>query len=204
MEVDAVLEIGGDACSLVETGAHVPGAIRHPELPTTAVVGAGLPIGVPSTFVLRRLDSSDTTPVASVDVEVPPWEVFGITVAPGRYEASVLVDGVVLASEELDLERGEDVVVNLKVLPGDVPRACGEIDAGDCEAAIAEAYADGLFTQQGEVVISVAVRPSQYMSCGHPPVTPAFDVTFLLANPSGDIEVTVGRSEDGRLFACGY
>lgn len=205
MEVDAVLEIGGDACSLVETGTHMPGAMQHPELPTTAVVGAVLPIGVPSTLVVRQLDSIDTTPVASVDVEVPPWEVVGIKVEPGRYEVSVLVDSIVLASEELDLERGEDVVVNLRVLPGDVPRACGDIDARDCEAAIAEAYADGLFTQPGEVVVSVSVRPSTYMSCSYPPnVTPAFDVTFVLGNPAGDIEVTVGRTDGGKLIACSY
>jgi hypothetical protein len=178
MEADALLDIEPDRCSVVTTDTHAPGAILHPELPHTASVGAFLPFGVPSVFVVRSLDTPGATPAAEVAVDDPPWEAEQVVVQPGRYEVSVLVDGVVLASDELDLERGEDRIVFLRVLPPDVPRDCGGLPEATCEPAITAAYAHGLFLQGDTTVSAVSVRTSEVMSCDML-ITPEFDVINL-------------------------
>lgn len=203
METDVVLALASDACAVSTTDTHPAGSIRHPELPTTASVGAFLPFGLPSAFVVRPVDAPAATPAAQEAVDGPPWEVEPIVVQPGRYEVSVLLDGVVLAREELDLERGESTFVNLRVLPAGLPRDCGEVAAAPCQSAIAEAYAWGLFLEGDTTVSAVGVRPTTYTGC-NAPFTPEYTVTFVLANPKVEIAVTVGRGPDGHLGVCSY
>jgi hypothetical protein len=203
VETDVLFDFGVESCSISTTATHAPGSVAHRELPTTASVGAFLPFGVPSVFVVRSLDDPGAAPIAEVAVMGPPWEAAQVVVEPGRYELSVRIDGVTLAHDELDLERGEDRIVNLRVLPPDVPRDCGETAATLCEEAITAGYGRGLFLDGTTIVTSVTVRPTKYASCDGQ-VAPEFDVRFGLAKPAGESEVTVGRLPDGRLSACTY
>jgi hypothetical protein len=207
METDVTLDFGQDQagdemCRLFTRATHPTGSIVHPELPLTASVGAILPIGVPSVFVVRSLDSPEAPPIAEVSVNESPWEAAQVVVQPGRYEVSVIVDGVVLGTQVIDLERGEDRVAILKILPPDVPRDCGEFAPDVCEAAIAEGYAWGLFTDGNSKVVAVSVRASEYPSCMGD-LDPEWNVLFVL-EPEGEIEVVVGVYPDGRLDACTY
>jgi hypothetical protein len=203
METDALLDFGAEACSISTTDTHPAGSVKHRELPTTASVGALLPFGVPSVFLVRSLDTPGAAPAAEVAVDEAPWEAAQVVVQPGRYEVSVLVDDAVLARDVLDLERGEDRIVNLRVLPPSIPRDCGDTEIARCELAITAGYAGGLSIEGNTIASAVRVRPTRYRVCDMV-LTPEFDVTFTLANPAGEIEVTVGSYPDGRLGACTY
>ena len=204
-ESDVVMDMGSDPrCRLWTTEWHPTGSIQHPELPLTAHVSAELPFGVASVFVLQSLDHPDAPPTATINVDAPPWEVGPIEITPGRYELSVLVDGVVLGSRREDLVRGSDWVFSLRILPRDVPRDCGDTPKATCERVINAGYMGGLFPNSREVVTAVSVRPSQYMSCMAGVESPLYDVVFELANPKGKTTATVGRYENGRYTACTY
>ena len=210
METDVLLDFGlGDSgeevCEVFARQTHPTGSIRHPELPPTAAVGAFLPFGMESVFVVRSLDAApDAPPIAEVTVKDPPYEAAQITVQPGRYETSVLVDGVVIARDTVDLERGEDRLMLLRVLPPDVPRDCGETPKATCERVVNAGYMWGLFPGGREIVTSVSVRPSQSMSCMAGVESPLYDLVFEVANPKGDLTATVGRYANGNYTACTY
>ena len=207
MESDAVMDIGAQParCSLRTTETHPTGSIEHPDLPLTAHVGAFMPFGVPSVFVLQSLDNPDAPPTATIPVDRAPWEVMQVEVTPGLYQLSVLVDGEVLGSLREDIVRGSDWIFPLRILPRDVPRDCGEIPAAQCERAITAAYDGGLFLQGDTRVTAVSVRPTIYgaTACDSG-IVPEFDLTFQLANPKGESGVTVGTPPNGRLTACTY
>lgn len=206
VETDVLLRFGSqpERCELFTTETHPPGSIDHPELPLTAAVGAYLPFGLSSVFVVRSLDDPEAPPVAEVTVDDPPYEAAQIVVQPGRYQVSVVVDGAVLAEDTVELERGENRIMLLRVLPPDVPRDCGNTPAATCERVIQAGYAWGLFPGGREYVTAVRVRPSEVSSCMHPIEGPLFDVTVELANPKGDSAATVGRLPNGRYDACSY
>lgn len=209
VETDVLLDFalgdaGHEVCEVFTTETHPPGSIAHPELPLTAAVGAFLPFGMESVFVVRSLDDPDSPPIAEITVSDPPYEAAQIVVEPGRYETSVLVDGVVIARDTVDLERGEDRIMFLRVLPPDVPRDCGDTPETICELVVNAGYMWGLFPGGREVVTAVSVRPSQYMSCMQGIESPLYDLVFEVANPKGDLEATVGRYENGRYTACTY
>ena len=209
METDVLLDFGlgddgNEVCELFSKETHPLGSIRHPELPLTAAVGAFLPFGLESRFVVRSLDDPDAAPIAEITVNAPPYEAAQVTVQPGRYETSVIVDGVVIARDTIDLERGEDRIMVLRVLPPDVPRDCGETPKATCERVINAGYMWGLFPGGREVVTAVSVRPSQYMSCMQGVESPLYDVVFKVANPKGELDATVGRYANGRYTACTY
>jgi hypothetical protein len=207
LETDVVMKIGSqpERCSLRTTETHPAGSIEHPELPLTAHVGAFLPFGVPSVFLLQGLDNPEAPPTARIEVDKAPWEVGQIEVIPGLYELSVLVDGEVLGSRREDIVRGSDWIFPLRILPRDVPRDCGETAAALCERAITAAYDGGLFLQGDTRVAAVSVRPTIYggTACDSG-IVPEFDLVFQLANPKGESGVTVGTPPNGRLTACTY
>lgn len=205
-ESDVVMDLGSDPrCRLLTTETHPLGSIQHPDLPLTAQVGADLPFGVPSVFVLQSLDMPDAPPAARVSVDKAPWEIGRIEIEPGNYELSVLVRGVVLGSVREDLVRGSDWIFNLRFLPRNVTRDCGDIVKATCERVAGAAYAWGLFpSDQGQYVTVVRVRPSAVVSCMAPIQAPLYDVTFEMANPRGAAEATVGRLPNGRYDACSY
>lgn len=209
METDVLLDFGqGDSgegvCELFTRETHPTGSIQHPELPLTSAVGAFLPFGMESVFVVRSLDAPEAAPIAEVTVDDPPYEAEQITVQPGRYETSVLIDGVVIARMTVDLERGEDRWMPLRVLPPDVPRDCGETPEAICRRVINAGYMWGLFPGGREYVTAATVRPSDVMSCGHSIESPLYSVVYQMANPSGESDATVGRYPDGRYTACSY
>jgi hypothetical protein len=209
MELDVLLDFGLDdtgeeVCELFPRATHPIGSIKHPELPLTSAVGAFLPFGMESVFVVRSLDNPDAPPMAEVTVNDPPYEAEQLTVPPGRYETSVLVDGVVIATDTIDLERGEDRIMLLRVLPPDVPRDCGDTPQAICERVVNAGYMWGLFPGGREVVTAVTVRPSQVMSCMAGVQSPLYDLVFEVAKPKGELTATVGRYEDGRYTACTY
>jgi hypothetical protein len=209
VETDVLLDFGlgdagGEVCEVFTTETHPPGSIDHPELPLTAAVGSFLPFGLESVFVVRSLDDPDAPPIAEVTVNDPPYEAAQITVQPGRYETSVLVDGVVIARDTVDLERGEDRIMLLRVLPPDVPRDCGDTPTAICEAVVNAGYMWGLFPGGREFVTAVSVRPSEVMSCMAGIQSPLYDVAFQVANPASEMTATVGRYADGRYTACTY
>lgn len=206
MESDVVMEIGAQPphCSLRAVETHPLGSIKHPDLPLTAHVGAFMPFGVSSIFVLQSLENPDAPPTATIKVDKPPWEAGRIEVTPGRYELSVVVDGVVLGSLRDDIVRGSDWIFPLRLLPRDVPRDCGDTPQAICERVINAGYMWGLFPNGREVVTAVSVRPSQYMSCMAGVESPLYDLVFKVANPKGEMDATVGRRENGRYVACTY
>ncbi len=206
METDVLLDVNAqpDQCEVFSRETHPTGSIKHPELPLASAVGAFLPFGIESVFVVRSLDDPDVPPIAEITVKDPPYEAAQITVQPGRYETSVLVDGVVIARDTVDLERGEDRIMLLRVLPPDVPRDCGELPKAICERVVNAGYMWGLFPGGREVVTAVSVRPSQYMSCMPGVESPLYDLVFEVSNPSGALDATVGRYANGRYTACTY
>ena len=205
MESDVVMDMGFDPkCRLRTTETHPAGSIKHPDLPPTAHVGADLPFGVPSVFVLQSLDNPNAPPTARIAVDKAPWEVGRIEITPGLYELSVLVHGAVLGSFREDLVRGSDWVFPLRLLPRDVPRDCGDTPVAICERAINAGYAWGLFLRGAQYATAATIRPSQYMSCMPGVEAPLYDVAFKIGNPKGDADVTVGRLPSGRFTACTY
>jgi hypothetical protein len=206
METDVLLDVNAqpDRCEVFSRETHPTGSIQHPELPLTSAVGAFVPLGLESVFVVRSLDDLNAAPIAEVTIRDPPWEAEQIVVQPGRYETSVLVDGVVIATDTVELERGEDRIMFLRVLPPDVPRDCGDIPGDICEQAIIGGYAGGLFQTDRMYVTAARLRPSQYSSCMGPFVGPLYDVVFEMANPRGELTATVGQYENGRFDACTY
>ncbi|HET9851380.1 MAG TPA: hypothetical protein VFP56_02610 [Candidatus Limnocylindrales bacterium] len=205
-ESDVVMDLGRDPrCRLLTTETHPLGSIQHPDQPLTAHVGADLPLGLASVFVLQSLDTPEAPPTARIAVEKAPWEVRHIKIEPGRYELSVLENGVVLGSLREDLVRGSDWIFNLRFLPRNVTRDCGDIVKATCERVAGAAYAWGLFpSDQAQYVTVVRVRPSAVESCMAPIEAPLYDVTFEMANPKGAAEATVGRLPNGRYDACSY
>src|SRR6185295_12033268 len=103
-------------------------------------------------------------------------EVVDFAVPPGRYALSVEVDGAVVTTKDIEIKRGQEFYYNLRVVAANVPRICGQIPRAQCEAALTEAYASGLFPPPSSAnLTSVRVMPSKYSGCYEPPV---FDVLF--------------------------
>jgi len=128
-------------------------------------------------------------------------EVLDFEVAPGRYELSVLVNGAVLSTKKIDLKRGQGYYYNLRVVAANVPRVCGEIPRVQCEAALTEAYASGLFPPPSSAnLTSVRVRPSRFLPCYE---APGFDVLFDVRGKAQPIEVTVATIPRG-FGVCTY
>lgn len=197
VEIDAVLAVSDGTCTITIANTHAQGAIAHPE-PRTAL---GAFVVLDSVLVVRPLDPGNAiAPIrrpADANAEVLEFEV-----PPGRYELSVLVNGEVLTTKEIDLKRGQDFYYNLRVLAANVPRVCGEIPRAQCEAAVTEAYASGLFPPPSPAnLTSVRVRPSRYLPCYE---APAFDVLFDVRGEPGPIEVTVATTSRGILAVCTY
>lgn len=196
MEVDA--EYGEfDGCRVNVIDTHPIGSIAHPQ-PHTAI-NAMLPVD--AELVVRSLDPLN--PMADIRLPSGPrGEIEDVAVKPGRYELFALVGGEVLTSKVVDVKRGQRWVHNLRVLSPDVPRDCGTVNATDCEAAIAEAYAWGLFIESGQDLRSVEVRHTKYGACDGN-LDNRWDLTFEV-RPVGNIEVTVGVLKHGGLAVCTY
>ena len=175
--------------------------VDAPPLLPNAVLSIIAPAG--DDVVVRPLDPANVAPpieaVAGNAGNVPDIEL-----PAGRYEVSVLANGVVLTTAEVELAPGLDnPVLNLRVLADDVPRACGVFDRALCDEAIAEAYAWGLFLDPGTTVTDVSVRPTTVATCGDGGADPLVDVTFLL-EPAGNVTLTIEQFADGRLTTCTY
>jgi hypothetical protein len=199
VEVDVVLSAEDDVCTVSTSGSHAPGAIQHPE-PRTAI-GVIVPVG--AEVVVRALDPGSAT----AEIRRPANEhgkVLGVEVPPGRYELSVVIDGEVLNTKDIEIARGQDFVWNLKVVAADVPRDCGEYAAAECEAIITEAYAWGfyIYDPDQQVVRSVTVRPTRYGSCDGSAAVAKYDVAFDVLN-ARLLEITVAENQ-GRLHVCTY
>jgi hypothetical protein len=196
-EVDAVLSVPDSGCAISVSGSHAPGAIVHPE-PRTAL-GAFVVLG--SVLLVKPLDPGNAIePIRKPADERA--EVVDFAVPPGRYELSVLVDGAVLTMMEVDLKRGQAFYYNLRVLAANVPRVCGAVPRAQCEAAVTEAYARGLFPPPSSAnLASVLVRPSTSSGCYDPPV---FDVLFDVRGEPQPVEVTVATTRTGKLAVCTY
>lgn len=197
VEVDVVLSVSDGTCTIRIADTHAAGAISHPE-PRTAL---GAFVVLDSVLVVRPLDPAN--PIAPIQRPADERaEVTEFAVPPGRYELSVLVAGAVLTTMEIDLKRGQEFYYNLRVVAATVPRICGEIPRAQCEAAITEAYARGLFPPPSSAELtSVRVRPSRFLPCYE---APAFDVFFDVRDKPEPIEVTVATSGVDRLSVCTY
>lgn len=197
VELDAVIEYPNPECRITIAATHPIGSIQHAE-PFT---GIGVFVPVDSTLVIRPIDA----PGQAGEIRKPAdnrGEVEPVQVQPGRYELVVFVDGVQLNSMTIDIGRGQAYYYNLRILPPDVPRDCGEYAEAECEAIITEAYASGLFLESGQRARSVQVRPTKYGGCDSN-LDNKWDVTFDIA-PVGPVEVTVGVHKNGSLHVCTY
>lgn len=196
IEIDVVLSVSDATCTIAIADAHPQGAITHPE-PRTAL-GAFVVPG--SVLLVRPLDPGNAIePIRKPADERA--EVFDFEVPPGRYELSVVIDGGVLTTMEINLKRGQDFYYNLRVVAANVPRVCGEIPREQCEAALTEAYASGLFPPPSSAnLMSVRVRPSRFLPCYE---APAFDVSFDVRGEPQPIEVTVATIPRG-FGVCTY
>lgn len=202
LEVDVVLAVVDDVCTITTTDSHAVGAIQHPE-PRTAI---GAFVVVDSILVVTPLDPNNAIePIrrpAGDRAEVTDFEV-----PPGRYELALLVDGTVLSTQEIDLRRGQEFWFNLRALPADFPIDCGTIPTGQCEAAVAAAYEmDYSGDIPGSRVTSAEVVPSRFSGGCMPPLTgvPMLEVLFDVPDESRTIEVTVAPRPDGRFGVCTY
>lgn len=197
VEVDVVLAVADGICSLTIANMHAAGAIAHPE-PRTAL---GVFVVPGSILVVRPLDPGNAIDPIRKEADERA-EVADFAVPPGRYELSVLLDGAVLTTLEIDLKRGQEFWYTLRVLPPTVPRLCGGIPREQCEAAVTAAYADsGYGPPAAASLVSVQVRPSGNSGCYEPPV---FDVLFDVRGEQEPLAVTVATTPDGRLLACTY
>lgn len=196
MEIDAVLSVADATCTITIAGMHPQGAIAHPE-PRTAL---GAFVMLDSVLVVRPLDPGNAIGPIRKPSDANA-EVLDFVVPPGRYELSVVVDGAVLSTKEIDLKRGQGYYYNLRVVAANVPRVCGEIPRAQCEAALTEAYARGLFPPPSSAnLTSVRVRPSRFLPCYE---APGFDVLFDVRGEAQPIEVTVGTIPRG-FGVCTY
>lgn len=199
VEIDVVLSVVNDVCDITTTDSHPAGAVEHPE--PRATIGAIVPVG--AEVVVRALDPGRTM----AEIRRPAnehGEVLGVEVPPGRYEMSVVIDGEVLNSKEIEIARGQDFVWNLKVVLADVPRDCGVYGAAQCEAIITEAYAWGfyIYAPDQQVIKSVTVRPTRFSGCDGSAAVAKYDVAFDVLN-ARVIEITVAEL-GGRLYVCTY
>lgn len=197
LEVDAFITFDGARCAILVAGAHPPGIGDHFSARTGFVVMADHG----SEIVVRSLDNAAALPIRGTPDDAGD---VGFELEAGRYEIAVVLGGVVLKTEQMDLERNREWVVNLRVLDPNVPVDCGEVARPDCEAAVAAAFAWGLFYDPDVVVTAVAVAPTTIMSCGHA-IDPEWDVTFEFQE-DGSIPYTstVGFLDSGRLTACSH
>ena len=197
VELDVQLEVKATgACRVFINITHALGKVGHPI--RGAIMGAVVPQG--ATVVFRPLDPLSTAP--TVEIVAGATGVESMEFPLERYEVTATLRGEVLITTQVDLRQTPDIVLDLMALAPSVPRACNGLDPVTCEDVIRAAMAYGQWVGPTDTVTSVAIEPTTVRSC-EPYIDPKLKVMLQLANPAGDIDVTVGtHTKTGRWIAC--